>query len=178
MALPVLLALTVAGCVAPAVQAPPTTTTRPETAAPPPPVQPALGADWRDWPLTPGTWRYAPASPGLTVATFGDAQGLPRLRLSCDRSARQVAITLPGATGVASLEVRTTSTSRAIAATALSRADEWPPVSLEARLASTDPLLDAMAFSRGRFTIGQAGRPPLVVPAYAEIGRVIEDCRS
>ena len=149
------------------------------TVAPPPPAQPALGPDWRDWPLTPGTWRYTPASPGgSTVATFGTAQDLPRLRLICDPRARQIVIALPGATGTANLDVRTTSTSRTVAATARSSADEWPPVSLETRLGAADPLLDAMAFSRGRFTIGQPGRPPLVVPAYAEIGRVIEDCRG
>ncbi len=33
-----------------------------------------------------------------------------------------------------------------------------------------DPLLDAMAFSRGRFTNEQSGQVPLVIPAYAEIG--------
>ena len=42
---------------------------------------------------------------------------------------------------------------------------------------SNDELLDAMAFSRGRFVIEQAGAPTLVVPAYPEVGRVIEDCR-
>ncbi|MDR6126927.1 hypothetical protein QE361_001694 [Sphingomonas sp. SORGH_AS802] len=173
-----LIASSVAGCVAPTVQAPPAAP-RPVTVAPPPPVQPALGPDWRDWPLTPGTWRYTPAGPGgVTMATFGTAQDLPRLRLSCERGARQIAITLPGVTGTANLEVRTTSTSRTIAATARNSPDEWPPVSLEVRLSATDPLLDAMAFSRGRFTIGQPGRPPLVIPAYAEIGRVIEDCRG
>ena len=173
-----LVALSVAGCVAPTVPAPPAVP-RPVTVAPPPPVQPALGADWRDWPLTPGTWRYAPVRPGNgTLATFGTAQDLPRLRLTCDPQARQIAIVLPGATGAANLEIRTTSTGRTIAATARNSPEEWPPVSLEVRLAATDPLLDAMAFSRGRFTIGQAGRPPLVVPAYAEIGRVIEDCRG
>lgn len=173
-----LIALSIAGCVAPTVQAPPAAP-RPVTVAPPPPVQPVLGPDWRDWPLTPGTWRYTPARPGgVTVATFGTGQDLPRLRLTCDPRARQVAIALPGATGAAMLEVRTTSTTRAIAAAVRNSPEEWPPVSLEARLSATDPLLDAMAFSRGRFTIGQPGRPPLVVPAYAEIGRVIEDCRG
>lgn len=173
-----LIASSVAGCVAPSVQAPPAAP-RPVTVAPPLPVQPALGPDWRDWPLTSGTWRYTPAGPdGVSVATFGTAQDLPRLRLSCDAGARRIAIILPGVTGTATLEVRTTSTIRTIAATARNSPNEWPPVSLEARLTATDPLLDAMAFSRGRFTIGQPERPPLVVPAYAEIGRVIEDCRS
>ena len=45
-------------------------------------------------------------------------------------------------------------------------------------LAANDPLLDAIAFSRGRFVIEQPGRAPLVLPAWAEIERVIEDCRG
>ena len=44
--------------------------------------------------------------------------------------------------------------------------------------APNDPLLDAIAFSRGRFVIEQTGQPPLVLPPHAEIGRVIEDCRG
>jgi hypothetical protein len=45
-------------------------------------------------------------------------------------------------------------------------------------LAATDPLLDAIAFSRGRVTLEQAGLAPLVVPPYAEVARTIEDCRG
>jgi hypothetical protein len=39
-----------------------------------------------------------------------------------------------------------------------------------------DSLLDAMAFSRGRFVL-QAGTADLVLPAWPEVARVIEDCR-
>jgi hypothetical protein len=39
-------------------------------------------------------------------------------------------------------------------------------------------MLDAMVFSRGRFVVDRAGAAPLVVPPYAELGRVIEDCRG
>ena len=47
-----------------------------------------------------------------------------------------------------------------------------------ARFALDDRLLDAMAFTRGRFTVEQPGATPLVLPPWAEVGRVIEDCRS
>jgi hypothetical protein len=40
-----------------------------------------------------------------------------------------------------------------------------------------DPLLDAMASSRGRIGISASGLAALVVPPWAEVGRVIEDCR-
>ena len=40
-----------------------------------------------------------------------------------------------------------------------------------------DPLLDAMAFSRGRFMVEARGWMPLYLPAWPEVARVIEDCR-
>ena len=46
-----------------------------------------------------------------------------------------------------------------------------------ASVPARDPLLDAMAFSRGRFAVEVSGGPTLVVPAYPEVTRVIEDCR-
>jgi len=39
-------------------------------------------------------------------------------------------------------------------------------------------LLDAMAFSRGRFATAASGAPMLTVPSAPEVTRVVEDCRS
>lgn len=44
-------------------------------------------------------------------------------------------------------------------------------------LTPSDPLLDAMALSKGRFAIEVDGLPPLYLPSHAEVSRVIEDCR-
>jgi hypothetical protein len=41
-----------------------------------------------------------------------------------------------------------------------------------------DPLLDAMAFSRGRVGLSALSLPTLIVPAWAEVARVVEDCRA
>jgi len=49
---------------------------------------------------------------------------------------------------------------------------------LSATLGAWDPLLDAFAFSHGRVGVTVSGLAPLVVPAWAEVARVIEDCRS
>lgn len=49
----------------------------------------------------------------------------------------------------------------------------WLVVSLPAG----DPLLDAIAFSRGRFALEAAGLPTLYLPAWPELSRVVEDCR-
>jgi hypothetical protein len=44
-------------------------------------------------------------------------------------------------------------------------------------LSASDPFLDAMAFSRGRFAVEVSGEPTLYLPSWPELTRVIEDCR-
>jgi hypothetical protein len=39
------------------------------------------------------------------------------------------------------------------------------------------PMLDAMAFARGRFAVEAEGLSPLYLPSWPEVARVIEDCR-
>lgn len=95
------------------------------------------------------------------------------MSLRCDRIANAVSLAtpaLPAVAGPTAMTIRTTSLVRALAA-APSGADTV--ASLEPR----DALLDAIAFSRGRFIVEQRGAATLAVPAWAEVGRVIEDCR-
>ncbi|WP_394664155.1 hypothetical protein [uncultured Sphingomonas sp.] len=134
----------------------------------PPAPRPVLGQDWRDWPLTPGDWHYQRTAQG-SVATFGTG-GITRLTLTCDPRARQVRLGRPASIAGA-VTIRTSSTTRNVTTHAVA-------AGAELSLPAADPLLDAMAFSRGRFTVEQTGQPPLVIPAYAEVGRVIEDCRG
>lgn len=138
------------------------------TPAPPPTPAPApLAADWNDWPYTAGDWRYL-QQPGSSAASFGAGMEA-RLTLRCDHFTHRVQFI-----GVldAAVTVRTTSMTRTIAPT---RVAGNPPYAV--MLAANDPLLDAIAFSRGRFVVEQGGQP-LVLPPYAEVGRVIEDCRG
>jgi hypothetical protein len=44
-------------------------------------------------------------------------------------------------------------------------------------LPARDALLDAIAFSRGRFALEAAGLETLYLPSYPEISRVVQDCR-
>jgi hypothetical protein len=44
-------------------------------------------------------------------------------------------------------------------------------------LSANDRFLDDMVFSRGRFTVEVPGTPMLVIPAWPEPARVVEDCR-
>ncbi|HEX8382778.1 MAG TPA: hypothetical protein VF592_05315 [Sphingomonas sp.] len=146
-------------------EAPPAPPPPPRVIAPAPvlPV-PAAGSDWRDWPLTPGEWRYRRDARG-SEAMFGTL-----LTLRCDPAERRMVLSLNGAPA-APVTMRASSTARVVPVQPAGQA-------AVAAFAPTDPLLDALAFSRGRFVVEQAGRPPLVVPAHAEIGRVTEDCRD
>lgn len=169
-----LLAVAVTACVPPPTERAPAPT-RPAPVAPPPPLAPApapLAGDWRDWPLTPGTWRYERDARG-TRALFGTGGSDAQLVLRCDLPARRVFLSRPGSAG-GPLTIRTTSTTKAVA----EKPTGGTPPYVAAEPGARDPLLDAMAFSRGRIVIEQAGAPTLVVPNYAEIGRVIEDCRG
>lgn len=148
---------------------PPAAAPRPvATAVPAPPP-----ADWRDAPVTPGTWRYEAAGEG-SAARFGALAGSPLAALSCDRAAGQVALRRAGAAaGPLPLTITTSTATRAFTATP----EAEPVPQLVLGLAASDPVLDAMAFSRGRFVIEVAGLPTLYLPAWPEVGRVIEDCR-
>jgi len=48
---------------------------------------------------------------------------------------------------------------------------------LAVTLSVRDSLLDAIALSRGRFAVEAAALPTLYLPSWAEVSRVIEDCR-
>lgn len=138
----------------------------PPPPAPPPPV--ALGPDWQDWPVAPGNWSYARDN-GATVARFGTGNGASAW-VRCDLTSRTVAVGRGAAQG-GMMTIRTSFGTL-----------QWPTRAatggVEAARAASDPGLDQIAFSRGRFTIELPGSPPLVLPTWAEPTRVIEDCRG
>ncbi|MEO0032918.1 MAG: hypothetical protein RIS94_2676 [Pseudomonadota bacterium] len=95
--------------------------------------------------------------------------------MRCDAARRTVSLLRPGAAPAAVPASITTSTGvRPLGATPVTGSE---PAQLAIDFAANDRQLDAMAFSRGRFTLEINGLPTLVLPAWAEIGRVIEDCR-
>ena len=163
----------IAGCTAPRPVAPPPPAPISTPAPPPPPRAAAVGPDWRDWPVTPGIWSYRQDARG-SIALFGPADAAALLVLRCDRGARMVYLSRTG-DQPATLTLRTTSQTRLLNAVPTGNAQE-PYIAVA--LQPSDPLLDAMGFSRGHFVIEQPGRSPLVVPAWAEIERVTEDCRG
>jgi len=119
-----------------------------------------------------GSWGYR-AIAGGTEAAFVDPAAARRLVIRCNRAARTVSIIRTGVPAATStLSVWTTSLSRSVPARFLATGELYGDV------AATDPLLDAIAFSRGRFATGAAGAPLAAVPDSPEVARVIEDCRS
>ena len=151
----------------------PTRAPAPTPASRPLPPAPAPAAsDWRDWPVTPGDWVYRQDARG-SIALYGVPGADALVTLRCDAAARMVYLSRAGAGGAAATTIRTTSTARMLNLTPTGGTPPYLAVSITPR----DSLLDAMGFSRGRFTIEQAGYPTLVIPAWAEIERVTEDCR-
>ena len=105
-----------------------------------------------------------------SVARFGNDV----LILSCNREAAAVTLIRPGAgDGQVPLSIQTSTLSRTVSATA----ESGPPPMIALTLQARDSLLDAMAFSRGRFAVETAGLPTLYIPSWPEVSRVIEDCR-
>ena len=142
----------------------------PKAAPPPPPKvvvppRPAAPTDWRDRPYSPGAWHYADH-----VATYGPDGAPPLLTMRCDLGRRLVVLSVAGSTPM--LTIRTSYAQRDW--TAQAGPDGHSMVSF----APTDPQLDQIAFSRGRFSLSAASIPEIDIPAWAEPSRVIEDCRG
>jgi hypothetical protein len=169
-----LILVTIAGCSSPPVLIPPAPapTAKPVPVPPPlPPPAPVLGVDWNDWPFSAGDWNYRRDERG-SIALFGAPGADAALTLRCDLGRRALYLSVRGPGSAAT--IRTTT---------LTRSSPLQPTGGDAgyvasQLAPSDPLLDAIVFSRGRFVVESAGQPPLVVRPFGEIGRVIEDCRG
>lgn len=168
--------LAIACCTTPEPRQPDVVYTPPPQPSPtpaPPPVQAFAPENWIDEPRTPGNWRYG-AVAGTTVATYAGEDGLVRLSIACDLTARQVRIARPGnAPAAVQMHIYTETENRTLSAAPA--AGDVPQ--LVAAVAPRDPLLDAMAFSRGRFAVDIPGLNPLYLPSWIEVSRVIEDCR-
>ena len=117
---------------------------------------PVLFDSTRTMPLSAGQWSYS------TSAKGSEARFAAMFSIRCDRAARLVTLRrtdgMPGAMTIGTdLSVRT--------------------LPADGVMAITDPVLDAIAFSRGRFIV-DGGGSRLVLPASPEAARSIEDCRN
>jgi hypothetical protein len=107
-------------------------------------------------PIAPGQWSY------VVTATGSEARYDGYLTIRCDRATRTVTVIRTGvAPGVLTIISDTTTRNLPIGG----------------RLLASDPILDAIAFSRGRFIVSGGGAT-LAIPSWPEAARSIEDCRS
>jgi hypothetical protein len=144
----------------------------PALAASPQTQAPAPAVDYSVATPIGGDWSYAATADG-SETTFVGASLQPQITIRCTRATRRVALAKPASAAAPFLSIWTSTQSRNAPAS-------FNPATarLTAELGAFDPMLDAIAFSRGRvaFSIGSA--PALVVPSWSEISRVIEDCRT
>lgn len=164
------LSFAIAACVpkprpAPPVQPRPTPVAKPAPLPPPPP------SNWLDAPQTPGDWSYR-SETGGGRAEFR-AEGAVLFTMRCDRSASSMVLTRANAAGSPRMTIRTETQSRDLAA----MQDNRDLYAASARIGAGDRLLDAMALSKGRFAVETGNTAALYLPAWAEVTRVIEDCR-
>ncbi|GAA3908911.1 hypothetical protein GCM10022276_28990 [Sphingomonas limnosediminicola] len=119
-----------------------------------------------------GNWSYAPVTGG-SEATFSNVANQMQLSVRCTVAARSVTISRPATGAAPFLFVWTSTQSRNLPAS-------FQPATarLTANLSAYDQLLDAIAFSRGRFAIGIGAQAAIIFPAWAEVARVVEDCRA
>lgn len=111
---------------------------------------------------------------GRSTASFGQPGAAALLTLACDRATATVRLVHAGSIGSqVPLGVTTTSGSFPLMSDV--------PAADTGQIATTIParakVLDAMAYSRGRFVVEVAGLAPSYVPAWPEVSRVVEDCR-
>ncbi|MBO9669659.1 MAG: hypothetical protein J7485_03995 [Sphingobium sp.] len=142
---------------------------------PPPPVAVAPEKPWDVAPLTPGIWRYEKQD-AASIASFGIPGGSRVAALRCEPGTRQLTFSI-GVRAVASaVPVSIRTTSGTLAWNGISVGGDNPSV-LVTRPAN-DSGFDWIAYSRGRISAEAQGVPRLILPVWAEISRVIEDCRG
>jgi hypothetical protein len=156
---------------------------RPVRSPPPPPPRRAPPAalpaappqqDWRDVALTPGgwTWRGGAGS----IAQFGVPGQAALFALRCDPARRTLVLSRGGTVAAPAATMRITTSFGAFALPVANGGGSPPAIVAQAN--ARDPRMDQIAFSRGRFLVDLPGQPRLVLPAWPETARVIEDCRG
>ena len=172
------LTIGLAACIPPSPEPTPAPSPAPvSTPSPTPPPAPVAQApvteNWIDAPQTSGNWSYGTVNGG-TIARFSGRNGGPLFAIGCMRGSARVALTRyqAGSSATPAMTIRTETATRTLAARQGDSAS-----SLAADVQARDPLLDAMALTRGRFAVETSNSSPLYLPAWSEVTRVIEDCR-
>jgi hypothetical protein len=146
---------------------------KPQPTPQPQPSAPVYQSDWNYWPVTPGDWVYRRDERG-SIALFGPIGQDALATLRCDTTRRMLYFSRAGqVSGTTEMTVRA---SQGLQNYAAGPVPGTPYVA--AAIQPADPMLDKLAYSRGRFVVEVTGLPPLKLPSWAEVARVIEDCRK
>lgn len=174
--------LLAAGCI-PAPDSTPSPDPSPVVQAPAPTPSPAPATtpsvafeNWIDAPRTPGDWSYSSSqlsSGRYSSAEYAAPDGSKLFTVMCSPGGSVVLQRWVASAGQPALTIRTETGDRTLAAPR----DPEGRQMVAAVLRPRDPLLDAMAVTRGRFAVETEGKPTLYLPPWAEVTRVIEDCR-
>ncbi len=126
--------------------------------------------------LTPGAWIYQDFGPGNGKrALFADPGDSFYFSLTCvtQPNGPEILFTRTGrpAKRDLAMTIRTETAQRVL------MARQATPAIIAVAVPASDRLLDAMALSKGRFAVEVEGEAPLILPSWAEVSRVIEDCR-
>jgi hypothetical protein len=171
--LPVFVLMALSACAAPPPPPAPQPAPAPKPVpVTPPPLQKPAG-EWIDWPLSAGDWVYRQDERG-SIALFGPAGQNATLTLRCDTARRRVYLARAGSGTAGRMVIRTNSTLKEFNVSPTGAT----PAYLAADIMPNDPILDAIALSRGRFAIEVDGQTPVAIPTWAEITRIVEDCRG
>jgi hypothetical protein len=118
-----------------------------------------------------GSWVYRRDERG-SIALYGNPGADALVTLRCDKGRRALFLSRAGA-AASGITVRTSSSLKSLSA----QPTGGQPPFVASEIAPTDPILDAMAYSRGRIAIEAGGLASIAIPVWSEIGRVVEDCR-
>jgi hypothetical protein len=138
-------------------------------------VPPQPEVNWIDRAATPGDWSYRQDTAG-SAALFSAGSAGTRFAIRCDRSERRIRFERAGLLDPGASARLTVMTTAGSASYALGNAGGTPPM-VAATVAATDPFLDRLVYTRGRFLVQVTGTDDLVLPGWAEVARVVEDCR-
>jgi hypothetical protein len=141
--------------------------------APSRPAEPVF-RNYLDAPRSQGSWTYIPDDNGGQAAYGSGGSNNTVFALTCFKAAGQIGLMrMIDGSNPSAIRIKTETTERTLDASPIDTQSNI----LMALVVASDPILDSMAITKGRFVVAVEGERTLYLPAWAEVTRVIEDCR-